>query len=134
MAAEDLEEGKYILKSIKKALGYELDEAFDVEIMMAINTAFATLTDIGVGPPMGFEVSDEAQTWVEFYGSEDLTLNRCKSYVYIQAGLIFDPPETPHLLNAKTVLANELVHRISTRREETEWTPPTALSSSPSLP
>lgn len=130
-----------ILKSIKAVTGYEIDDAFDTDIMMHINTAFATLTDLGIGPPNGFEVNSVEQTWTDFFGEpdpdllpvqdKDLTLNRCKTYVYLKVRSYFDPPGTSYHLTAHKEMVEELEHRISRRREETQWRQPSSL---PSLP
>ena len=43
-----------ILESVKKNRGLNVDyEVFDPDIIMAINTAFSTLTQLGCGPKTG---------------------------------------------------------------------------------
>ena len=53
-----------ILTSIKKMLGItEEYEHFDADITMHINSVLMTLTQIGVGSPDGFAISDKSATW-----------------------------------------------------------------------
>ena len=48
-----------ILTLIKKRVGIaEDDEHFDDDVLMEINTAIMTLTQLGVGPSEGFVVKD----------------------------------------------------------------------------
>lgn len=118
-----------ILKSIKAVTGYEIDEAFDVDIAMHINTAFATLTDLGVGPRQGFEVTGVEETWEDFFGEPDepdLTLNRCKTYIYLKVRSYFDPPGTSYHLAAHKDQMTELEHRILTAQEQKNWRTPVA--------
>ena len=123
---------KSILKSLKTALNYDLDDAFDEEIMMDINTIFATLTDLGVGPSQGFIVEDDSAEWKDFFIDEsDLTLHRIKTYIRLRVRLIFDPPGTSHHINAMQEQIKELEYRISVHREDTQWSTPLSL---PSLP
>lgn len=113
-----------ILTSIKKMLGIGEDyEAFDLEIIAYINSAFATLNQMGIGPEDGFEIEDKVPTWVAFLG-EDPRLNPVKPYTYFRVRLIFDPPTTSFLLEAMKQQIEELAVRLSYKREEEEWTEP----------
>ena len=52
-----------ILDSIKIILGVDPEyEAFDSEILMAINSALMALTQLGLGPQDGFLVKDKWTT------------------------------------------------------------------------
>ena len=113
-----------ILTSTKKVLG--IDEsytAFDTDIIMHINSIFAVLTQLGIGPVEGFAISDSTATWGSFLGT-DLQLNSVKTYVYLRVRLIFDPPATSFVLNAMQEQIRELEWRLSVRREETGWVDP----------
>ena len=49
-----------ILKSTKKILGIAEDyTVFDLDIITHINSAFSTLTQLGVGPVEGFIIEDD---------------------------------------------------------------------------
>lgn len=81
-----------ILTSIKKLLGIaEEYEHFDADIIMHINGVFGTLSQLGIGPPNGFAISDKSSVWSEFIGNEIL-LESVKTYVYKKVRLAFDPP------------------------------------------
>lgn len=113
-----------ILNSIKKNLG--LDEgytAFDDDVLMHINSAFNTLTDLGIGPPEGFMIEDESTEWDEFLGG-DKRLNSVKTYVYLRARLLFDPPQTSYLIAAMEKQVEQLEWRLNVKREEETWVPP----------
>ena len=58
-----------ILNTIKKMLGVDSSyDAFDTDIIVAINTAIFTLTQVGVGPEEGFTISGADETWTDFLG------------------------------------------------------------------
>lgn len=115
-----------ILDSVKKALGIDTSyTAFDVDILMHINTVLATLNQLGIGPDMGFTVEDASATWSDFLGM-DSRLNNVKTYVYLRVRLIFDPPGgSYHLVNSMKEQVQELEWRISVKREDEAWVDPT---------
>lgn len=81
-----------ILTSIKKLLGItEEYDAFDVDIIMHINSVLSVLTQLGVGPEAGFDIEDESATWYDFIGY-DPRYSAVKSYVYMKVRMMFDPP------------------------------------------
>jgi hypothetical protein len=113
-----------ILNSTKKALGVDSTyTAFDVDILMHINSAFATLNQLGIGPEEGFSIEDATPTWDAFLGT-DKNLNSVKSYVYIKVRMLFDPPTTSFLIDALNKQATELEWRLNTYREGSAWTDP----------
>lgn len=80
-----------ILTSIKKLLGIAEEYThFDNDIIMHINSAFTTLTQLGVGPSEGFYIEDESTYWSDFI--EDMTkVQAVKTYIYLKVKLVFDP-------------------------------------------
>lgn len=102
-----------ILTSIKKLLGGipEEDENFDADIIMTINSAFAILNQLGVGPKNGFIVKDSAQTWDEFLGDTKL-LEFVKTYVQLKVKLVFDPPQSSAHIESIKQMIGELEFRI----------------------
>lgn len=79
-----------ILTSIKKLLGYEADDTgFDEEIIMEINSVLMALTQMGVGPPEGFEIEDETSTWQDFI-PDTKKFSAVKSYIHKKVKLAFD--------------------------------------------
>lgn len=82
-----------ILTSIKKMLGIpEEYDAFDVDIIMHINTVFMALRQMGIGPAEGFYIEDKSTTWDE-YIEDPIECNAVKTYMYAKVRLIFDPPQ-----------------------------------------
>lgn len=110
-----------ILSSTKKVLG--IDESYDVfdpDIIMHINSVFATLNQMGIGPVDGFEIEDAEATWDHFL-IQNPKFNFVKSYVYIKVRLLFDPPATSFLIAALEKQAQELEWRLSVLRESGVW-------------
>ena len=113
-----------ILTSTKKVLGIAADyTAFDQDIITHINTAFSTLTQLGVGPAEGFMIDDDAPVWTDFIGN-DLQYNAVKSYVFLRVRMLFDPPQTSYLITAMERQIQELEWRLNVRREENGWVDP----------
>jgi hypothetical protein len=113
-----------ILISTKKVLGIaENYTAFDLDILTHINTAFTTLTQLGIGPSPGFIVEDETAVWTDFIGS-DLELQSVKSYVFLRVRMLFDPPQTSYLIEAMTTQIEEIEWRLNVHREASSWVDP----------
>jgi len=107
-----------ILKSVKKILGIADDyTAFDFDIITHINTAFSTLTQLGIGPAEGFMIEDEYSDWSEFIG-DDNQYNSIKTYVYLRVRQIFDPPTTSYMVSAFNDQIKELEWRLGVHRDE----------------
>ena len=114
-----------ILTSTKKVLGIEeLYTAFDVDILMHINSVFSTLHQLGIGPIEGFFIEDATPTWVTFLGT-DPRLNSVKTYVYLKVRILFDPPGTSYLIDSLSRQAEELEWRLNVVRETDDWIDPT---------
>lgn len=110
-----------ILDSTKKSLGVGEDyDVFDPDIIMHINTVFAILNQLGVGPAETFQIEDETTTWGEFT-QNNKTLNMVKSYVYLRVRLLFDPPETSYLINALDEQRKEMEFRMTVHSEGERW-------------
>ena len=102
-----------IFNSIKKVLGIAEDyHAFDVDILMYINSTLAVLNQLGVGPANGFSIEDDTKTWLAFMG-DDPRLNLVKSYMVLKVRKDFDPPASGFLTNAITAQIDEYVWRIT---------------------
>lgn len=113
-----------ILDSVKKVLGIDKDyDAFDVDILMHINTVFSTLHQLGIGPEAGFAIEDASPTWDDYLGG-DLRRNDIKTYIYLKVRLVFDPPTTGFLHSSLKEQIQELEWRISVRREGDEYVDP----------
>ena len=103
-----------ILTSIKKLLGVSDEyKHFDTDIIIYINSAFSTLTQLGVGPEEGFSITDASTTWSDYlYG--DSRLEFVKTYVYLKVRLSFDPPSSSAAIEAINRQISELEWRINT--------------------
>lgn len=113
-----------ILTSTKKILGMDASyTAFDLDILTAINSAFATLNQLGIGPTNGFAIEDAAALWTDFIAS-DSRLNSVKTYVYLSVRLVFDPPSTSFAIEAFNKQKSELEWRLNVYREGTAWVDP----------
>lgn len=87
-------EFKSILTSIKKLIGIDKDYgAFDIDLIIAINSSFTILNQLGVGPDKPFSIAGSDETWDEFFHDKEF-IELAKSYVYLRARLLFDPPST----------------------------------------
>lgn len=108
-----------ILTSIKKLLGIAEDyEHFDVDIIMCINSAFSTLSQLGVGPVNGFLISDKSSKWDDFASATNISnIENAKMYVYLKTRLIFDPPSSGIVTESISSSIKELEWRLNTQHE-----------------
>jgi len=104
-----------ILDDVKKQVGIVPDyDAFDDQLLLDINAAFATLHQLGVGPEEGFLV--EADTEWESYISTE-RLNFIKSYISMKVKVMFDPPTSSFALDALNKQIEEYEWRICSEVE-----------------
>jgi hypothetical protein len=89
-----------ILDSVKKALGLDSEfTAFDLDITMFINSAFGSLTQLGVGSDTSFIIADDTTLWSQYV--TDLSyLAMVKQFIIMSVRLAFDPPATSFGLDA----------------------------------
>jgi hypothetical protein len=101
-----------ILKTIKQLIGCPDDfEQFDLDLTIHINSAFATLTHLGVGPKEGYRITGVNNVWSEF--EEDTQkLSLIKDYVYIKTRLLFDPPTSSSLMDSLKEQLKEMEWRL----------------------
>lgn len=102
-----------ILNTIKKMLGPDPSyDAFDTDIIVHINMALSTLTQLGVGPASGFRITGADETWGDFLG-EAVDLDSVKTYVYCKVKMLFDPPSSSFVMNAMEKTCEELAWRLN---------------------
>ena len=78
-----------ILSSTKILLGVDPEyKAFDLELVMLINSALFSLYQIGVGEEP-YTVADESNTWTDFLGV-DTRLDVVKALIYKKVRLTWD--------------------------------------------
>lgn len=107
-----------ILNTIKKLLGVDPSYfQFDVDIIIAINTALNALTQMGVGPKSGFQITGDQEKWKDFIGN-DILLNDVKSYIWIKTKNMFDPDLTSSVTEARNNLLKEIEYRILIHAEK----------------
>lgn len=124
-----------ILLEIKKLLGIDPDyKVFDTDVIVAINSEFMTLNQLGVGPNEGFLITGEKETWKDYFINQwewspfDLVkgviyertsnLEAVKSCLHLNARLLFDPPTSSFVLEAMKEMKREYEWRLNAQVEE----------------
>ena len=114
----DISDGS-ILNNIKKLLGLGPEyNCFDQDIIIHINSVFASLHQMGVynkNLDKCFEITDNSATWSDFL-EDDNTINFIKTYVYLKVKLAFDPPANSVVQASYENQIKELEVRLYTRR------------------
>lgn len=109
---------KSILNAIKCLLGIDKDDTtFDTDIIIHINSVFMILTQLGVGPPEGFEITDKDDTWDDFVNEDDMHLKSLKTYMFMKVKLVFDPPLSSAVIASYEKLISELEWRLTVAAE-----------------
>ena len=102
-----------ILLTIKKGIGIDPSyEAFDPDIIMHINSVLFILTQEGIGPKEGFNITGQDETWEDFLGESSTKLSAVQSYITLKTRLLFDPPQSGTLNEQITKLISELEWRL----------------------
>lgn len=101
-----------ILNNVKSYLGISEDEdAFDTDILMAINAVMMVLFQYGVGPSDSpFIVEDDSVTWEDFLDGQPI--GGIRQYVNMRTRLLFDPPANNQLMGALKEQIEEFEVRI----------------------
>lgn len=103
-----------ILNSIKKLIGMDPEYTqFDTDLIIYINSIFAILKQVGVGPENGFSISDDSATWDEYLPDYDKNFEFVKTYIQQRVKLVFDPPLTSSVLDAMKETIKELEWRLN---------------------
>lgn len=104
-----------ILNSVKSLLGIKdpTMTAFDTDIILYINSALATLTQLGVGPSDGFVITGESETYRDFLG-DDRRFQMVKIYLVQKVKLGWDPPQTSALMQTLKEEIKEKEWRLNT--------------------
>jgi hypothetical protein len=107
-----------ILTETKKVLGIAEDvTVFDPDVRMHINSALATLNQLGIGPEDGFEVVDADQVWSDFLATE-VKFNPVKTYVHLRVKMVFDPSPNSWTTVAMKEQIEQLEWRLNVTRED----------------
>lgn len=90
-----------ILDSVRKIIGNgELDEFFNSDLCMAINTVLMQAHAMGLVCD-DFSIVDNTKTWRDILLKEDqINLHALISWTALRTRLLFDPPTSSALLNS----------------------------------
>lgn len=106
-----------ILDSIKKQIGITPEcTDFDDNLIMHINSVFFILAQLGIGPAEQFSISDNTAVWNDFIPAYS-NLEAVKSYMYLKVQLLFDPPSSSAIADAKNRQISELEWRLNVAAE-----------------
>lgn len=106
-----------ILKTIKKMIGPSIDYGeYDIDLITHINSTLSILTGLGIGPEEGFVITDDSAVWTDLLG-DSKKLEMVKSYVYMKAKLIFDPPPSSAVIASFEKLIAEFEWRANITAE-----------------
>lgn len=115
-----------ILKSIKPLVNVVVeDDSFNASLIPHINSAISRLHQLGIGQDPGFEIDSDEAKWSEYLpnASKDI-ISAVKTNIALNVRLVFDPPQTAHLLTALEKQIEQSDWRINVMREETDWVDP----------
>lgn len=102
-----------IFNSIKALLGPDADyDVFDQDILIFINSALSTLTQLGIGPANGFRITGDTETWSDLLGDAQ-DLDSVKQYIFMKVKIAFDPPSSSSVLSAYQESCKELEWRLN---------------------
>lgn len=88
-----------ILTSVKNMLGATADyDAYDMDIMIHINSAFGRLCELGVGPASPFSIESAEDQWSDFPTTEQMP--QIKRFVFLYVKRIFDPSANSVIMQA----------------------------------
>lgn len=100
-----------ILWTIKKMLGVqEMDDYFDTDIMVHINSSLMAVNQLGIGVE-DFVVFSQEQQWSDFLKEGD-NYEAIKNYIYIRTRLVFDPPTNSFIVEALNKTMREIEWRL----------------------
>lgn len=103
-----------ILVTIKKMLGIaEEYHAFDLDIIVHINSVFLLLYQFGVGPDTPYQITDDTQEWSDF----QTEIPGIPTYVYLRVRLLFDPPTNSFLVDSMKEQIKEFEWRFDVQQE-----------------
>ena len=86
------------------------------KVFLYINSVFATLTQLGVGPSEGFVIVDKNDNWEQFT-DDNILIESVKSYIYLKVKLLFDPPTSSAVIESYKQMINEFEWRLNVAAE-----------------
>ena len=107
-----------ILDTIKKLLGIaSSDTSFDTDIIIHINSAIASLRQLGVGPAEGYSIKSKTDMWTSYLTTTPELFESVKTYIYLKVRLAFDPPSSAAVLEAFKQMISEYEWRLNVTAE-----------------
>lgn len=107
-----------ILLTVKKMLGIAEEYlAFDIDLIVNINSVFLTLNQLGVGPEVPYRIEGSEETWADFLQNQREKLPGVETYVYLKTRLLFDPPTNSFLVDAIQKQCDEFEWRLNVQAE-----------------
>ncbi len=100
-----------ILDTTKKVLNV-VDNAFDQDLVVAINSAIDQLESLGVGPTPAYAITGATQTW-EDYLPEVANRGQVQSYIWVTTRILFDPPTSGIQMDALKNIVTKLESRFT---------------------
>lgn len=101
-----------ILLSVKKLIGLTSDYTqFDADLIIHINSTFAVLNQLGVGPEDPFTITGNSETWDEFVSQQNT--ENVRSYMFMKVKMLFDPPSTATMHEAYSKSIEEMEWRLT---------------------
>ena len=105
-----------ILNDVKQAIGIVHSyEEFDPQLMVYINSAFATLHQLGYGPKEGICITGPEDKWSDHIKTN--RLNFVRSYLIMKVHRSFDPPTSSIAMDALDKEIAEYEWRITSEIE-----------------
>ena len=105
-----------ILTSTKAVLGIDEGvESFDLDVTVFINSALATLDQLGVGPAGGLVIDGPSAVWASL-SVPDNQLSMIKTYIFLKVRMLFDPPATSFAISAFNKQIEEYEWRLNMYR------------------
>ena len=102
-----------ILNDIKLLLGLTAAYGpFDAQILMYINTALLSISQIGVEGGRNLEVDDKTEWGALYPNNAEADLKALKSLIYYKVWLAFDPPASSSLASSVENMIKELEFRV----------------------
>lgn len=105
-----------ILNSVKALLGLAPENAdLDQEVIMNINAAISSLSQIGIGPSDGYMITSESETYADYLGDEAkvMNLSNVKMYLYYKTKMGFDTPQSSSVVSVLEKMIQELEWRLN---------------------
>lgn len=106
-----------ILNTVKKAIGISPDDdSFDDQLIMYINSSFAVIHQLGVGPKKNYVIEDANNKWDEYMESS-YARNIVQNLLVKEVQKKFDPPTSSSVTTALNEEINELIYRLNMEAE-----------------